>query len=191
MVPNPRLAIALSAALLSPSAGAGHAALQPGEPPAPHRSERAYRAWLRNLQGELDRGVDAIVAAARAGDWVRFDGLVAAGFDMVDEREPQPGGLSRDSLAEFARACRRSHLQDEVVPTSPYSHEVRYECGDEAGYLLSARWDEPGLKIDWLGLRGPRTVRPQEEIELEEVERAARCAIEALERGRRAPARDC
>lgn len=122
-------------------------------------SEATQRAEVMRVAGT----VDALFAAAIAGDRARFDALLGRGFEgggavFADDRLARSNGvpLTIDTLRPIARQCRRD--VEEPYQSMDMGNEINqdapYICNDQPGHRLLVGFEENGTKIAWMTLEG-------------------------------------
>lgn len=115
-------------------------------------SEAERRAEVMRVAGT----VDALFAAALAGDQARFSALLGRGFEgggaaFADDRLARSQGapLTIEALRPIALQCRRDaeepyqsmDMSDEIL------HEAPYICNGESGHRIIVSFEENGTKI--------------------------------------------
>lgn len=122
-------------------------------------SEAEERAEIMRVAGT----VDALFAAAIAGDQVRFAALLGRGFEgggavLADDRSGvrQAGPLTLEALRPIAAACRRAEEEpyQNMDMSDEINQEAPYICNGEPGFRLLARFEENGAKVASLHIEG-------------------------------------
>jgi hypothetical protein len=122
-------------------------------------SAAAERAEVMRVAGT----VDALFAAAAAGDQARFNELLGEGFEgggpvLSDERAGvrRAVPLTLEALRPIAAACRRGeeepyqamNMSDQIIQEGPLV------CGGEAGMRLIAVYEQNGTRVASLVVEG-------------------------------------